>query len=390
MLFFYYTKPHENWSGDDNGALKKAKALASFIDPKPLHQGLIQSHKEIISGKIVVNGTNLEDLLDQIKAHPSQFDLDKLTFIVGGNQTKSTLQFITGIRELNQNCKIEALIMPGTLDKKSILQHTNKNTKISISYNSIAGTTIKNVHKNLFEKDLMKELLSLEQQCLISRNNQNVSFATVHWGGAISGEGISDGEQELHKKELLQMLREIRKKHPQLQILFVPHRGRSFLSQENSLTTKEDRKQDFTNTLKTEFGATHIHTGLNYLVASEFTRKHQKQCAAIISTAENWSTIAEQCSILNPREPEKPPLHILLFPCCKFNNTIWKKSKPHHFRESWLSNVKLIRLLQIGLPMANEKQNTLAEVITVVINQSRKSQIEPNLPLRKNTPNQGR
>lgn len=384
MAIYYYTKPEkQKWRGDDYGALEKAKTLANFSEPEPLHKGLIKGTEKAIKGKIVVKGTNLEDLLNQIKEHPSQFNLDKLTFIVGGNQTKSTLHFIAEIRKLNENCKIEAAIMPGTLNEELDLKPTDKNTEITTSFDAITGTTPKNVHKNLFEKNQMRELLLLEQEFEIQKNNKDIPFVTVHWGGAVAGEAISDGEHELHKNELVKKLQAIRKKHPQLQIIFVPHGGRSFLPQENSTTTKESRKQDFIDTLSTEFGVTNVHTDLNYHVALEFTRKHQKKCAGIITTAENLSTIAEQLSILEPKEKQKPPVHILLFPCCKFNNDIWRKGESH-FKESWSSNAQSIGIHEV-VEMGNSEK--LAKMTTPE-NQGKQTQDKPKNQ-RRNSLDQG-
>ncbi len=388
MEIYYYTKPDKKkWSGDDYGALEKAQALAIYSEPETLNNSLIESNDKGIRGKIVVKGTNIEDLLHHIKKHPNQFNLDKLTFIVGGNQTEKTLEFISEIRELNQNCKIEADIMPGTIDEELEQKHTGKNTRINISYDAITGTTPKNVHKNLFEKNQTRELSSLEQKWA---KNESHKFVTVHWGGAIAGEGISDKEQELHKQELLNKLQLIRKENSKLQILFVPHGRRSFLPQENSSTTQENRKKDFINTLSTEFGDTNLHTNLNYHVALEFTRQHQKDCAGIITTAENLSTIAEQLSILEPKEGQKPPVHILLFPCCKFNNDIWKGSTENQLKEAWLSNVKSIELhdFEIALKITNseEKPPELGNM-TIARNQGIQSQTDPNIRLRQNKSN---
>lgn len=333
--YYYFTKENpKNWSGDDNGALEQAQALAlkNLGESSPLDKKFLEKLEKYrkIKGTIIAKGKNLDVLLAQIEEKQKQFDLDRLTFLISGNQTETTQKFISNLRQLGGNCKIHATVLPNTLTKETEVYADDK-IRVEVGFDAITGTTPKNVHKKLFQNDQSRALLSLEQKF---GKRKGKSFVMVHWGGPEGKQGISDEEQNLHKTALIKELQTVGDEHGLFKILFVPHGRRSFIPDKNSHDTKENREQDMIKSLQEEFGTNNILTGINYAVALEFTRAHQKDCSAILTTAENLSTLAEQLSILSQNHVKKPPLHILLLPCCGVNNDIWQA--PLQITGDWL------------------------------------------------------
>ena len=349
---YYFVKPDQKkWRGDDHGA--KSAALTANENAQRLDTTNFEDLEQ--PATIYVKGTNLKELVEELKKSKEQnksFDISKINFHIGGNQTELTLKTIKELLDLGvQGKNINAEVLPNGVDLlNSVYYSYLKQVKFSETCAAITGispsqleekfetNTAKSEKENTDASKAQEDLKTLETQV-----GENTPFVTIHWGGPIAGEALSDAEQKEHKEFLVHRIKALQARNPNTKFLFVHHGGRSFKFQNDTKekTIQNLRKDLFIEALQKAVGKDNLVLP-SYRASLAFTQKNAENCSTVIATAENLSTIAEQFSVID--QNKRPPLEVALLDCCKQNNNYWQSMAK--VKDAWLIGVKKITLVK--------------------------------------------
>ena len=343
MKTYYYTKEDSSkWRGDDHGAETAAKekhANAEAISDKFDIAALLENTDEDEEIEIFVKGTNLPELQKALKSDKNKnVNLSRVHFHVGGNQTQMSLDFVKDLlhRVLGKNLHVDML--PGNLNIGNKIYLGTYGVESRETTEAITGK--KTSQLEMEAKD-PKAVETIEE---ITKGIGDEKFITIHWGGPVGGETLSDEENLLHQQLLIKQLKQLKAENPNIKFLFVPHGGRSFKAKnDDNKVIQKTRREAFVQTLKNELGEDKIVTPTGnkaYTASLAFTKNNAEKCKRIISTAENLSTIAEQLSVID--EKKRPELEVMQLPCCKQNNKYWESMAK--LKDGWLKGVKAVTL----------------------------------------------